>query len=126
MNDTPGSEMPRSEIDDLLGAYALDAVDADERELVERHLAGDPAARAEVDEMRETAAVLASLPVADEGAPADLWDRIAGAIADPLPPPTTRKRQRNRRRPTWCRSRDRSGTLRSRCASRFRSPPRPR
>jgi Anti-sigma-K factor rskA/Putative zinc-finger len=83
MNDTPGSEMPRSEIDDLLGAYALDAVDPDEREVVERHLAADPAARAEVDEMRETAAVLASLPVTDERAPAELWDRIAGAIALP-------------------------------------------
>jgi hypothetical protein len=68
------------EINDLLGAYALDAVDPDERDLVERHLVDDPAARAEVDEMRETAAVLASLPVDDEGAPAGLWNRIAGAI----------------------------------------------
>ena len=75
MNDASGSD-----INDLLGAYALDAVDRDERELVERHLAADPAARAEVDEMRETAAVLASLPVDDEGAPAGLWNRIAGAI----------------------------------------------
>jgi anti-sigma-K factor RskA len=83
MNDTTGSEMPRSEIDDLLGAYALDAVEPHEREVVERHLAGDPDARAEVDEMRETAAVLASLPVTDERAPAALWDRIAGAIALP-------------------------------------------
>jgi anti-sigma-K factor RskA len=81
MSDRAGSDVPRSEIDDLLGAYALDAVDPAEREEIERHLAGDPAARAEVDEMRETAAVLASLPVADEGAPAGLWNRIAGAIA---------------------------------------------
>ncbi len=84
MNDRAGSEMPRSEIDDLLGAYALDAVEPAEREMVERHLAGDAAARAEVDGMRETAAVLASLPVSDEGAPAGLWVRIAGAIGLPL------------------------------------------
>ena len=68
-------------MDDLLGAFALDAVEPDEREMVERHLANDPVARAEVDEMRETAAVLASLPDSDEGAPPDLWDRIAGAIS---------------------------------------------
>ena len=80
MNDRPSSDVPRSELDDLLGAYALDAVDPEEREAVERHLADDPAARAEVDEMRETAAVLASLPVTDEGAPRGLWNRIAGAI----------------------------------------------
>jgi hypothetical protein len=75
------NDRPRSEMDDLLGAFALDAVEPDEREMVERHLANDPVARAEVDEMRETAAVLASLPDGDEGAPADLWDRIAGAIS---------------------------------------------
>jgi hypothetical protein len=75
------NDRPRSEMDDLLGAFALDAVEPDEREMVERHLANDPVARAEVDEMRETAAVLASLPDGDEGAPEGLWDRIAGAIS---------------------------------------------
>lgn len=74
------NDASRSDINDLLAAYALDAVDRDERDLVERHLADDPAARAEVDEMRETAAVLASLPVDEEGAPPGLWNRIAGAI----------------------------------------------
>lgn len=85
------NDASRPETNDLLGAYALDAVDRDERELVERHLADDPAARAEVDEMRETAAVLASLPVDAEGAPAGLWDRIAGAIrvSDESVPATT-------------------------------------
>jgi hypothetical protein len=71
----------RSEMDDLLGAFALDAVDPAERDMVERHLARDPVARAQVDEMRETAAVLASLPVGDEGAPEGLWDHIASAIS---------------------------------------------
>jgi anti-sigma-K factor RskA len=75
------SEHP--DVDDILGAYALDAVDPAEREMVERHLADDPVARAEVDEMRETAAALASLPADDEGAPAGLWGRIADAIGAP-------------------------------------------
>lgn len=80
MNDRPGSETPPPAMDELLAAYALDAVDPAEREMIERHIAADPAARAEVDEMRETAAMLASLPDAGEGAPEGLWDRIAGAI----------------------------------------------
>jgi anti-sigma factor RsiW len=71
------------DVDDILGAYALDAVDPAERALVEQRLADDPVARAEVDEMRETAAALASLPTDDEGAPAGLWGRIADAIGSP-------------------------------------------
>jgi Anti-sigma-K factor rskA len=74
------------ELDDLLGAFALDAVDPFERELVERRLIDDPVARAEVDAMRETAAALATLPADHEGAPSDLWDRIAGAIREPVVP----------------------------------------
>ena len=64
-------------MDELLGAYALDAVDPDEREQVEAYLAGNPAARAEVDELRETAGWLtqsASEP------PVELWDRIAADL----------------------------------------------
>ncbi|HEX4492345.1 MAG TPA: anti-sigma factor [Acidimicrobiia bacterium] len=67
-------------VDDLLAAFALDAVEPEERARVERHLAVDPDARAEVDAMRETAAVLASVPREGQGASADLWDRIAAAI----------------------------------------------
>jgi hypothetical protein len=100
MSDQPRPEPSGPQIDDLLGAFALDAVDPDERELVERHIALDPVARAEVDEMRETAAVLASLPRNDEGAPPGLWDRIAGAITEsadraPAPPvPITSAKRR--------------------------------
>jgi anti-sigma-K factor RskA len=67
-------------VDDLLGAFALDAVEPEERARVERHLAVDPDARAEVDAMRETAAVLASIPHEGHDAPEGLWDRIAAAI----------------------------------------------
>jgi anti-sigma factor RsiW len=48
-------------IDELLGAYALDALDDDERTLVEHHLAGDANARAEVDRLRAAAVVFGTL-----------------------------------------------------------------
>ena len=62
--------------------YALDALDADDRVRVDAYLERDAAARAEVDEMRETAASLAMVPVTAMEAPPELWERIAGAIAD--------------------------------------------
>ncbi len=71
------------EIVDLLGAYALDAVDVDEAALVEDHLRDCPRCRAEVAEHRETAAFLAH---AGADAPRDVWDRIAGMIDAPAPP----------------------------------------
>ncbi|MEA3055576.1 MAG: hypothetical protein QOD30_1008, partial [Actinomycetota bacterium] len=47
------------EIQELLGAYALDAVDPDERSDVEDHLRDCARCRAEVAEHRDTAAFLA-------------------------------------------------------------------
>jgi anti-sigma-K factor RskA len=72
---------PNEDLQDLLGAYALDALDADDRERVERYLDASATARAEVDEMRETASMLALTPPHGETAPAELWDRIAEHIA---------------------------------------------
>ena len=69
------------DLDSLLGAYALDALDADDRARVDAYLERDAAARAEVDEMRETAASLALLPATPVAAPPELWDRIAEVIA---------------------------------------------
>lgn len=89
MSDRSRAGRSESNIEDLLGAFALDAVDPEERELVERHLAADPVARAEVDEMRDTAAILASVPREGHDAPAGLWDRIADAISDPSGAPST-------------------------------------
>jgi anti-sigma factor RsiW len=71
------------ELRELLGVYALDAVEGDERAAIERHLATCPRCRAEVEEHREVAALLAD-PGAD--APPGLWDRIAGSL-DEAPPP---------------------------------------
>ncbi len=68
------------ELDELLGAYALDALEGDERDRVARYLEANAVARREVDELRETAATLALAPLEHELAPPELWDRIAGAI----------------------------------------------
>jgi anti-sigma factor RsiW len=70
------------EIEELLGAYALDAVDPDERDEIERHLATCPRCRAEVAEHREVAAVLG---YAGSDAPPGLWDRIAAGLEEPPP-----------------------------------------
>src|SRR5688572_29566740 len=77
-----GSAMNHDDITDLLGAYALDAVEPDEASEIELHLRDCPRCRAEVAEHRETAAFLAH---AGADAPADLWDRIAGTIDVPAP-----------------------------------------
>ena len=68
------------ELDALLGAYALDALDENERALVDEYIEHNDRARAEVDELRETAAALALMPSGEGSAPAELWDRIAADI----------------------------------------------
>jgi anti-sigma factor RsiW len=70
--------MTHQEIEELLGAYALDALEADERETLEGHLAECPRCRAEVAAHFETAALLGN---AGGTAPAGLWDRIGSVIA---------------------------------------------
>ncbi len=76
--------MTHDPVEELLGVYALDALDDDERAAVEAHLLECPRCRAEVDAHREVAAQLAQ-----SGAPAPdgLWDRISRAIErTPAPP----------------------------------------
>jgi anti-sigma-K factor RskA len=68
------------ELDALLGAYALDALDADERARVDAYIVTNVRARDEVDELRESAASLALAPVDDTTAPPELWDRISRTI----------------------------------------------
>ena len=75
-----------SDIHKLTGAYALDAVDDIERARFEQHLATCEDCRAEVGELRETAAMLAEdVAVA---APASLRDSVLSGISQvrPLPP----------------------------------------
>jgi anti-sigma factor RsiW len=72
------------DLDELLGAYALDALDDDERRQVEAYLEANPRAQAEVDAYREIAQLLAF----GGGAPPDgLWDRIAATLDDRAPEP---------------------------------------
>lgn len=65
------------EMDELLGAYALDAVDDEERRAVEDYLLANPRARAEVQQHREVATMLAWSGM---DAPDGLWERIAGSL----------------------------------------------
>jgi anti-sigma factor RsiW len=71
-------------LDELLGAYALDAVDDDERRAVEEYLRVSPAAAAEVREHSEVASMLAWSAAP---APAGLWEKIVGSIDDESPAP---------------------------------------
>ncbi len=65
------------ELEPLLGAYALDALDTDEQRRVTGHLEDCPRCRAEVDAHRETAGALGNLV---EAPPPALWDRIAREV----------------------------------------------
>lgn len=72
------------ELDELLGAFALDAVDDAERRRVEDYLEVNPRASAEVQAHREVATMLAFTGM---DAPGDLWGRIADEIGAQAPPP---------------------------------------
>jgi len=76
--------MGHEEIESLLGAFALDAVDDDERQIVEDHLRECPRCRAEVEQHREVAAHLA---FAGSTAPSGLWGRIAAELEPAQPEP---------------------------------------
>lgn len=86
MNDTIGPDSGTDELDELLGAYALDALDADETRRVEDYLSINPRAATEVQAHREVATMLAFTGM---DAPAGLWDRIADEIGetDEIAPP---------------------------------------
>lgn len=74
------------EIHALSGAYAVDALDAEEKALFEEHLAACPACQAEVAGLREATASLAQS--AETEPPAALRDRVLAEIRTvrPLPP----------------------------------------
>ena len=92
------------EVQELLGAYALDAVDADEKELIEYHLDHCPRCR---DELRNHREVVGLLAYAGEEAPTGLWDRVVERLNDAGPDVTTTPTLRPvpgdqaPRRPSW-------------------------
>ncbi len=107
--------MSHEEAGELLGAYALDAVDGDERVDLETHLTTCPRCRAELDSLREVAAAIGN---SVEPLPEGLWSSIASRLPErpgeeapptmprlgPEPPspfrPAPDRRQRGRRTAT--------------------------
>lgn len=78
-----GRELSHGDVVELLGAYALDALDPAERQAVEEHAAGCPPCAEEIVQHREVAGLLTpgwARP------PAGLWDKIATSLVD-VPPP---------------------------------------
>ncbi len=69
--------MNHDEIAQLLGAFALDAVDPDEAAAIRAHLAECPRCSAEVAEHWEVTGLIANVGI---DAPPELWDRIAAKI----------------------------------------------
>ena len=86
-----------SDIHKLSGAYALDALDDLERARFEQHLATCEDCRAEVAELRETAALLAETTAT--APPASLRESVLAGISQvrPLPPETQREEPTGRR-----------------------------
>ncbi|MFZ0251208.1 MAG: anti-sigma factor [Acidimicrobiales bacterium] len=89
--------MSHDEASDLLGAYALDAVDGDEYAELEEHLESCPRCRGELDGLREVAAAMGN---SVEPVPEGLWSQIAlrlperqeGGEAPPMPRLTSEAR----------------------------------
>lgn len=81
MTGVPSESTAHAEFEELLAAYALDAVDGDEATALERHLAVCPRCRQEVAAYRETAAMLA---YGGESAPEGVFDRIAAGTRGPV------------------------------------------
>lgn len=76
-------EPSHGEIQELLGVYALDAVDAETAAMVERHLEGCPRCSTEVARHHEVAGLLAN---SGGASPAKLWDGIARQLDGSTPP----------------------------------------
>lgn len=75
------------QVADLLGVYAVDALDEEEASRVETHVRYCPRCSQEVDGHRETVALLAAV---GGPAPEGVWDRIAKAISGDTSPAATR------------------------------------
>jgi hypothetical protein len=77
-------ELSHREIESMLGAYALDAVDREEADAIELHLRECPKCEAEIAGLREVAALLAH---SGAPAPAGVWDRIVADLEGSPPRP---------------------------------------
>ncbi len=79
------------ELSELLGAWALDAVEDAERAEIEAHLATCARCRAEAEEHLAVAAALGNTAAQP---PAGLWERIAASLDDTPPPLALEPRHR--------------------------------
>jgi anti-sigma factor RsiW len=79
----PVPEPTHDEIRELLGVYALDAVDPETAALVEQHLEGCVRCATEVSQHHEVAGLLAN---SGGPSPAGLWDGIASQLDGSTPP----------------------------------------
>jgi anti-sigma factor RsiW len=75
-------ELTPEQIESLLPAYALDAVDDDERAAVDAYLAIHPELQAEVFSLQQTASLLGH---SGGPAPASVWDKLEVAITEGAP-----------------------------------------
>jgi len=75
--------LSHTEAGELLGVYALDALDADERDAVDAHAVECGACQAEITQHREVAAFMAP---GWTPAPDGLWDRIVEGLEEAPPP----------------------------------------
>jgi anti-sigma factor RsiW len=83
--------MTHDEASELLGAYALDAVDGDERQEVEAHVDTCPRCRAELDALREVAGAIGhSVEPLPEGLWSGLVSRLPERPSDGESPPMPR------------------------------------
>jgi len=96
--------MNHDDIRQLLGAYALDAVDPDERDVIDAHLEECPSCLSEVINHREMAALMATTPELDEPfelPSPELWGAIAAstlALDNVVPLAAARVKSRDARR----------------------------
>ena len=75
-----GRVIGHEEAAQLLGAYALDAVEPDEAEAIAQHLDSCPRCR---DELRNHLEVVGVLAYSGQEAPEGLWDRVAASLQPP-------------------------------------------
>jgi anti-sigma factor RsiW len=78
-----GTELTHQDIQELLGVYALDAVDAETAAAVDRHLAECVRCSVEVAQHHEVAGLLAN---SGGESPAELWSGIARQLDGSRPP----------------------------------------
>ena len=80
-------QLSPEEIQDLLAAYAIDAVDDDERREIDEYLAGDPEARAEVSGLQHSASYLAHT---GGPPPPGVWEKLEAVIQESARPDAPR------------------------------------